>query len=132
MEQRTLLLNQLAQGLRPTEQGIAWFETLADNEQLNTLRQLAVFCLQAGATSQDAQDSIRRADIRPTHTPAVLITRGTLRNQLAKITNLPQDERTKAFTLLIALLSIADERRRTHLCAGQCNHAWHHLGNAPG
>ncbi|MGH3379699.1 MAG: DUF5958 family protein [Actinoallomurus sp.] len=100
---------------------------LADNEQLNTLRELAAFCLQAGATSQDAQDSIRRAGIRPAHTPAVLITRGTLHGQLAKITNLPRNERTKAFTLLIAMLSIADERRRTHLCAGQCNHAWHHL-----
>ncbi|WP_425455132.1 DUF5958 family protein [Actinoallomurus bryophytorum] len=29
----------------------------------------------------------------------------------------------------MALFSIADERRRTHLCARQCSHAWHHLEN---
>jgi hypothetical protein len=53
---------------------------------------------------EDGPDSVRLAGIRPTITPAVLIARGQLAGQLTKIINLPQDERVKAFRLLVALL----------------------------
>ncbi|MET8208366.1 DUF5958 family protein [Streptomyces sp. NPDC005373] len=47
----------------------------------------------------------------PRHrTKPVLITRG----QLTKITNRPQDERVTAFRPLVALLGVADKRRRVH------------------
>ncbi len=39
---------------------------------------MAGFCIQARATSEDGPESIRRAGIRPTDTPAVLVTRGRL------------------------------------------------------
>lgn len=77
--------------------------------------------------SEDGPESIRRSGIRPTHTPAVLVTRGRLSEQLTKIISLPQAERTKAFRLLVALLAVADERRRARFCAGGCSHVWHHL-----
>ncbi|CAL9674080.1 hypothetical protein SUDANB15_07629 (plasmid) [Streptomyces sp. enrichment culture] len=128
MNERAVILNELAQGIRPLAQGAGWFEGLADTEQFEVLRDLAGFCIQARATSEDGSESIRRAGIRPTHTPAVLVTRGRLIEQLTKIINLPQDERVKAFRLLVALLGVADERRRVRFCAGGCEHAWHHLG----
>lgn len=127
MDERAVILNELAQGLRPLAPGIAWFETLVGEEQFEVLREVAGYCLQAGAVSEDGPESIRRAGIRPTHTPAVLVTRGRLSEQLAKIINLPQDERIKAFRLLVALLAVADERRRARFCAGGCSHAWHRL-----
>ncbi|WP_433354204.1 DUF5958 family protein [Microtetraspora malaysiensis] len=34
-----------------------------------------------------------------------------------------------AFRLLIALLTVADGRRRERYCAGGCSHAWHQLRN---
>ncbi|MFJ7270982.1 DUF5958 family protein [Streptomyces sp. NPDC099050] len=69
--------------------------------------------------------------LRPTHTPAVLIVRGPIRHQLAKIIALtPLDERRKAFRLLVALLGIADERRRERFCSGGCGHWWHQLSAA--
>lgn len=132
MDETTVVLNELAQGLRPAADGIAWFKALTSERQYNALWKLAAFCTQAGATSDDAEESIRRAGIRPTHTPAVLIRRGQLRGQLAKIVNLPEDERLKSFRLLVALLSIADERRRARYCAEGCNHDWHHLTRSPG
>nr|WP_280900806.1 DUF5958 family protein [Streptomyces sp. SAI-133] len=95
------------------------------------MRDLAGFCIQARATSEDGPESIRRAGIRPTHTPAVLITRGHLTEQLAKIIKIPPDERVKAFRLLIALLGVADDRRR-RFCADGCGHAWHHLWTGEG
>ncbi|MCX5079063.1 DUF5958 family protein [Streptomyces sp. NBC_00424] len=84
-------------------------------------------CMQARATEEDGPESVRRAGLRPTYTPAVLITRGQLNVQLAKIINLPQDERVKSFRLLVALLGVADKRRRERFCADWCGHAWHQL-----
>ncbi|MDX2935586.1 DUF5958 family protein [Streptomyces ipomoeae] len=59
----------------------------------------------------------------------MLVTRGRLTDQLAKIINLPQGERVKAFRLLVALLGVADERRRARFCVNGCSHAWHNLGS---
>ncbi|MFE1841625.1 DUF5958 family protein [Streptomyces sviceus] len=131
MNGRAVILNELAQGIRPLAAGVSWFEELTDTEQYEVLRDLAGFCIQARATSEDGPESIRRAGIRPTHTPAVLITRGHLTEQLAKIINLPPDERVKAFRLLVALLGVADDRRR-RFCADGCGHAWHHLRTGEG
>ncbi|MFF7551261.1 DUF5958 family protein [Streptomyces canus] len=128
MDERAVVLNRLAQGIRPLDRGVDWFESLAGAEQFEVLRDLAGFCIQARALIEDGSESIRRAGIRSTHTPAVLITRGHLTEQLTKIINLPQDERVKAFRLLVALLGVADERRRARFCANGCGHAWHHLG----
>ncbi|MES9603494.1 DUF5958 family protein [Actinomadura sp. NPDC000929] len=130
VDETSLVLNTLAQGIRPTADGIAWFETLSSDQQHDALSKLAVFCTQAGATSEDAAEAIRRAGIRPTHTPAVLLTRGRWEHQLTKIVNLPADERPKSFRLLIALLSIADDRRQARFCSEGCSHDWHHLRNA--
>ena len=127
MDERTIGLNELAQGLRPLGQGVEWFEDLATDEQFEVLRDLSGFCIQARATVDDGPESVRLAGIRPTHTPAVLIARGQLPGQLEKIINLPQDERVKAFRLLVALLGVADMRRRERTCADGCTHAWHQL-----
>ncbi|GII58531.1 hypothetical protein Pth03_69200 [Planotetraspora thailandica] len=128
MYEREVILNELAQGLRPMSWGVEWFEGLTAEEQLAALRDLSRYCIQARATVEDGPESVRLAGIRPTHTPAVLITRGRLMEQLGKIINLPQDERAKAFRLLVALLAVADQRRRERYCAGGCSHAWHQLG----
>ncbi|MET8330800.1 DUF5958 family protein [Streptomyces sp. NPDC005181] len=64
-------------------------------------------------------------ELRPTHTPAVLITRGRIDQQLGKIACLtPPDERRKEFRLLIAILAIADERRRERFCSDGCSTRW--------
>ncbi|MFC9385585.1 DUF5958 family protein [Streptomyces venezuelae] len=113
MTERDVVLNELAQGLRPMSQGIAWFDALDPEEQSEALVFLRHHCVQARAVAEDGPEGIRRAGLRPTHTPAVLITRGRINEQLGKIASLaPRDERRKAFRLLVAMLAIADERRR--------------------
>ncbi|MCR3739693.1 hypothetical protein BS35_002240 [Actinomadura glauciflava] len=129
VDETSLVLNTLAQGLRPIADGIVWFESLTSGQRHDVLSRLAMFCTQAGATSEDATEAIRRAGIRPTHTPAVLLPRGRMEVQLAKIANLPEDERLKSFRLLVALLGVSDARRRARLCSDGCGHAWHHLGH---
>lgn len=109
-------------------QGIEWFESLSAEEQADTLRLLSHFCIQARATTEDGPESIRRSGLRATHTPAVLIARGRIDQQLGKIVSLtPHDERLKSFRLLIAVLAVADERRRERFCSDGCGHEWHQL-----
>ncbi|MER5352959.1 DUF5958 family protein [Kitasatospora sp. NPDC002551] len=127
MDERTVMLNELARGLRPLGQGVEWFEALPSEDQFEVLRDLGGHGLQARATVEDGPEGMRLAGIRPTHTPAVLITRGQLAGQLTKIINLPQHERVKALRLLVALLGVADKRCRERFCAGGCTHAWHRL-----
>jgi hypothetical protein len=127
MEERTVVVNEPAQGLRPIGQGVEWFEALPAQEQFEVLRDLGGHCIQARATVEDGPESVRLAGIRPTHTPAVLITRGQVAGQLTKSINVPQDERVKAFRLLVAMLGVADKRRRERFCADGCTHARHQL-----
>ncbi|WP_030303911.1 DUF5958 family protein [Streptomyces katrae] len=128
MTERDVLLNELAQGLRPMSQGIEWFDGLGPHAQSETLLFLRHHCIQARAVTEDGPEGIHRAGLRPTHTPAVLITRGPVNQQLGKIAGLtPLDERRKAFRLLVAVLAIADQRRRARYCSDGCGHWWHNL-----
>ncbi|WP_327686240.1 DUF5958 family protein [Streptomyces sp. NBC_00467] len=128
MTGRDVILNELAQGLRPMSQGIEWFDGLSPKEQCETLQFLRHHCVQARAVVEDGPESIRRAGLRLTHTPAVLITRGRIDQQLGKIASLaPLGERRKAFRLLIAVLAISDARRRERYCSDGCGHWWHRL-----
>ncbi|MFD3517444.1 DUF5958 family protein [Streptomyces sp. NPDC058657] len=75
----------------------------------------------------DAATSTHRSGLRETHTPAVLIARGPIKVQLGKIASLAlEHECLKAFRLLIAVLGVADERRRQFFCVGGRGHYWHH------
>jgi hypothetical protein len=121
-----VILNELAQGLRPTAEGVEWFEALPEDDQRQVLHTLVSFCGQARACEEDVPESIARSGIRPTHTPAVMLTRWRF-----GMAGLPAYELTKSFRLLIALFSIADARRRSLYCAGGCGHAWHNLPDPP-
>ncbi|WP_392892408.1 DUF5958 family protein [Streptomyces sp. LN699] len=105
-----VLLNELAQGLRPMSEGVEWFDGFNPEEQAEVLLFLRHHCVQARAVAEDAAESIRRAWLSSTHTPSVLISRGgRFDQQLGKIAGLvPLDERRKAFRLLIALLAVAE------------------------
>ncbi|WP_326816332.1 MULTISPECIES: DUF5958 family protein [unclassified Streptomyces] len=131
MTERDVMLNELAQGLRPMSQGIEWFDALGPEEQSEALLFLCHHCVQARVVAEDGPESIRRAGLRLTHTPAVLITRGRIEHQLGKIASLtPLDERRKAFRLLVAVFAIADGRRRERFCSDGCGHWWHRLSAA--
>lgn len=121
-----VILNELAQGLRPTAEGVEWFEGLSEDDQRKILHALVLFCGQARAREDDVPESIARSGIRPTHTPAVMLTKWRF-----GMDQLPAYELTESFRLLVALFSIADTRRRTLYCAGGCGHAWHNLPDLP-
>lgn len=117
-----VILNELAQGLRSTAEGVEWFESLSEDGQRKALHSLVLFCGQARAREEDVPESIARSGIRPTHTPAVMLTKWRFRMEI-----LPAYELTKSFRLLVAVFTIADTRRRALHCAGGCGHEWHNL-----
>lgn len=120
-----VVVNELAQGLRPTAEGVEWFEGLSEDGQRKVLHSLVEFCGQARACEDDVPESIARSGIRPTHTPAVMLTKWRF-----GMAALPAYELTKSFRLLVALFSIADTRRRTRHCADGCGHEWHNLSGS--
>jgi Family of unknown function (DUF5958) len=120
-----ILLNQLAQGIRSMEAGNEWFAGLPVEQRLEVLRTLSHMALQAGARGEDVAPAIKRATLRASHTPCVLLLKGRLAGQLAKVLALPPPEYEKAFALLLALFAIADQRRRATQCADGCQHWWH-------
>ncbi|MPY35184.1 hypothetical protein FNH09_29255 [Streptomyces adustus] len=121
-----VILNELAQGLRPTAEGVEWFEGHSEDDQRKVLHALVLFCHQARACEDDVPESIARSGIRPTHTPAVMLAKWRF-----GMPDLPAHELGKSFRLLVALFGIADTRRRTLRCAGGCGHEWHNLPNPP-
>ncbi|MER6481653.1 DUF5958 family protein, partial [Streptomyces filamentosus] len=45
MDERTVMLNELAQDLRPIGQGVEWFEALPAQDQFEVLRDLGGHCI---------------------------------------------------------------------------------------
>jgi hypothetical protein len=123
--QEEIFLNQVAQGILPLETGANWFTSLATDRQQETLRWLAAMIVQAGARTEDVSAAMDKANLKRAFTPCVQLSKGVLSSQLAKVANLPAAEFGKAFQLLMALLSIADARRRETSCANGCSHWWH-------
>ena len=121
-----VILNELAQARRPVAEGVEWFEGLSEGDQRKVLHALVLFCGQARACEEDVPESIARSGIRPTHTPAVMLTKWRF-----GMGALPAYELTKSFRLLVTLFSIADTRRRTLYCATGCGHGWHNLPEPP-
>ncbi|WP_432162821.1 DUF5958 family protein [Streptomyces tendae] len=121
-----MILNELAQGLRSVDEGVEWFESLSEDDQRKILHALVLFCGQARACEEDVPESIARSGIRPTHTPAVMLTKWHFGMEV-----LPAYELIKSFRLLVALFSIADSRRRALHCVGGCGHVWHNLPDPP-
>lgn len=119
-----IFINQTAQGIVPLDSGAKWFDALDEDRRRSTLREVAVLILQASADTGDVPSAVESAKISAKSTPVVLAGRPPLRTQLAKIANLPYSELPVAFRLFVALLGVADQRRRSR-CGPVCAHWWH-------
>jgi hypothetical protein len=136
MRELDLILNELAQGLRPTAWGVTWFQALPEEGRRGALDALALWCRQAHPTDAEAAEAIAGPGLKPTHTPAVLLARGSSQHHIGTLARLrPPHEQVKAFHLLVRLLAVADARRRKQCRAWfgdePCHHGWHRLGGEP-
>lgn len=102
-----------------------WFAALSAEKKQVVLCQLASMFQQAGATVHEVNGAIALSGLKASFTPCVLMARGRVSIQAAKVISLPGYEWEKAFRLFLALLAISDARRRRLVCKGVCNHWWH-------
>ncbi|MGO4755623.1 DUF5958 family protein, partial [Streptomyces sp. 2MCAF27] len=116
-----------AQGLHDTEEAVSWFSSLEQAGQKAVLRELVRYSMQAHTTVEDGRDGLAQSGVTPTMTPAVLITREPILEQMGKIINLPPSDYIRSFRVLLSAFAVADTRRRETECRGACNHAWHNL-----
>ena len=128
MDRTALLLNQLAQGLIPIDDGLSWFRSLSEQVQREVLVELAGYCSQAHPHRTEVGEAIDRAGLKPTFTPCVWLLRTDQPGREAsRLASLPSSEHLKSFRLMVSLLSIADGRRRRTDCKDGCSHEWHKI-----
>ncbi|MFH9735358.1 DUF5958 family protein [Streptomyces sp. NPDC017260] len=121
------VINEVAQEVRTLEEGVEWFSGLVSEEQQSVLHEIALYLMQAHVTVNDGRKGLEKSGVKATMTPAVLIVREPILEQVGKIERLPQHEYLKAFRVLISTFAVADTRRRETQCQGSCSHAWHNL-----
>ncbi|WP_369122987.1 DUF5958 family protein [Streptomyces viridochromogenes] len=121
------IINEVAQGLRSLEGAVTWFSSLEQVEQREVLHEVVRYSMQAHATVNDGREGLPRSGVKSTMTPAVLIVREPILEQMGKIINLPPGEYVKSFRVLLSTFAVADTRRRETECRGACSHAWHNL-----
>jgi hypothetical protein len=120
-----ITINQIQQKLISQEDAKNWFLSFPTEYQQEILQRLSYMTLQAGAREEDVSLAIAKSKLRPTYTPCVLLSRGRLKEQMAKLLKLPPSESIKTFFLLVSLLAIADARRYCKYCQDGCSHWWH-------
>jgi hypothetical protein len=123
-QQTERVVNEIAQGLRTLDAGVAWFAGLAPARQQEVLREIAGYAMQAHITAADGRAGVARSGVKPTATPSVMICMDPPRYGFA---GLPAAEHVNAFRVLVSVFAIADTRRRETYCQGTCGHAWHNL-----
>jgi hypothetical protein len=123
-----IYLNRLAQGLEPLDRGIEWFEQQSAEQQVNIIRELVYFVYQSHPLPSEVSAAVERSALKPTFTPCVLMLKPDFMKRLTSLANLKADEHMKSFRLLVAMLDIADSRRRKS-CGANCNHWWHQVAN---
>jgi hypothetical protein len=132
MSPTLLKLNQMAQGLLPWDAGLSWFIGLSPSEKNSVLRDLGYITHQAHPRAEEVDAAIAKAGLKRTFTPCVLVCKASSPEKaFQKIVSLPEAEWEKSFRLLVALLSIADARRRAVHCGGGCSHEWHQQLSSP-
>jgi hypothetical protein len=121
-----VLLNKVAQGSISVDDAIAWF-LASPREQRRRLQLLVYMALQAGARASDLSPAMERFGLAITYTPCVVAGKEPFRQSLSKVALLEGIEALRSFQLLLGIFCIADERRRSTVCAKGCSHWWHNL-----
>jgi hypothetical protein len=120
-----IIVNQIAQNVVSLTDGAKWFAGHTAEEKRRLLRGINVLVLQASPNPEDASQAVSRSQLKATLTPCVVLLKPGLKTQLAKLAELPDAQLEQAFRLLIALLCIADSRRRKEKPLDLVNHWWH-------
>lgn len=118
-------LNRWAAKPRFKRVALEWFRQQDAERRREILREVGAMALQAGCVPSDTDPATETFGLKPGWTPLVLMRLGSPKVQLATVLGLPEEEEELSLLTLLALLGVADARRRTARCATGCPHWWH-------
>lgn len=106
-----ILINKYGQGLVNKEPLLQFFKSLEEISQKAILNDMLFLIQQSKAKDDDIDLAILNSGLKSTYTPCVLLKKGVLNYNLERIINLPKQEMTKVFLLLLSLFREAYQRR---------------------
>jgi len=107
-----ILVNKFGQGLVAIDQLTEEFSLLGVfQKKREFLNEFLYLIMQSKPKKEDIEPAILESGLKPTFTPCVLLKKGVANHDLEKLVNLPENELTKAFVLLLSLFKIAYQRR---------------------
>lgn len=106
-----ILVNKYGQELVNTELLLNLFGSFDMNSRKVFLSEILFLILQAKPKEEDIEPAIINSGLKATYTPCVLLKKGVANHNLEQLVNLPENELTKAFILLLSLFRIAYKRR---------------------
>ncbi|THD30157.1 DUF5958 family protein [uncultured Flavobacterium sp.] len=106
-----ILVNKYGQELVNTEELSDLFRSFDISFQKVFLNEILFLILQSKPKEEDIEPAIISSRLKSTHTPCVILKKGVANHNLEKLINLPENELTKAFVLLLSLFKIAYKRR---------------------
>lgn len=122
-----LMINQAAHGVTPFADVGRWFEAQGPETKRKAIVMLSNMIVNAKYLPSDGPLAIELSGLKPTLTPCVLLSKGAHRNRLNQIEALSGDKvQRQAFELLLALLGVADRRRKADVCGHGCTRHWWH------
>lgn len=106
-----ILLNKYGQSLVSSEPLLLTFEALEVTFKRNFLNDMLFLIQQSKPSNNDIGPAILESGLKPTYTPCILLEKGVSTHNLSRLVDLPENELTKAFLILLSLFKIAYERR---------------------
>ena len=106
-----ILVNKFGQGLVTVEQLTERFGLLEVLEKKEFLNDFLYLIMQSKPKKEDIEPAMLDSGLKPTFTPCILLKKGVANHDLEKLVNLPENELTKVFVLLLSLFKIAYKRR---------------------
>jgi hypothetical protein len=106
-----ILINKFGQGLIAIEQLTDRFGLLEVLKKKEFLNDFLYLIMQSKPKKEDIEPAIIYSRLKSTFTPCILLRKGVANHNLEKLVNLPENELTKAFVLLLSLFKIAYNRR---------------------
>ena len=106
-----ILVNKFGQGLVAIEQLTEDFSLLEVFQKKEFLNGFLYLIMQSKPKKEDIEPAMLDSGLKPTFTPCILLKKGVANHDLEKLVNLPENELTKVFVLLLSLFKIAYKRR---------------------
>ncbi len=106
-----LLINKYGQDIINNEILLSIFNNFDSVVKKEFLNDFLFLICQSKPLNADIDVSINESGLKSTYTPCVLLKKGLNMSNLQKIINLPENELSKAFLLLLSLFRIAYRRR---------------------